>query len=165
MVHPESGLPTTPGNSGRCGDCSWASRTGDALVCLAAAPQASWEGPTVGATSTACDWFETGVHCDPCGACCREAFDSVPLPDEDEDTARAHPDLVRTAADGWRDLKRVPGQNGGTRCICLRGDGQEAHPFRCTIYADRPTACRDLMPGEPNCLFARRRVGLSKGPL
>lgn len=69
---------------------------------------------------------------------------------------------MTTEPDGFRSLKRVPGQGGGTRCVALRNDGRSA-PFRCVIYADRPTACRDLMPGEPNCLFARRRVGLSPG--
>ncbi len=112
----------------------------------------------------ACAWFESGVHCDPCGACCREAFDAVPVGPEDEATARAHPELVRTDPDGWRELLRVPGLNGGTRCAALRGDGAADRPFRCAIYADRPSPCRDLMPGEPNCLYARRRVGLSPGP-
>src|SRR5690606_28028313 len=58
----------------------------------------------------------------------------------------------------WRDLRRVP-TACGTRCVALRGDGGE-EPFRCAIYADRPSACRDLERGSWNCWFARRRVGL-----
>lgn len=123
---------------------------------------ATWDGPTVRADDVACAWFETGVGCDPCGACCREAFDAVPVGPEDEATAVAHPALIARDGD-WRELRRVPGACGGTRCVALRNDGVSA-PFRCVIYADRPTACRELEVGEPNCLLARRRVGLSPGP-
>jgi Fe-S-cluster containining protein len=103
--------------------------------------------------------------CGTCGACCREAFDSVPVGPEDEATARAHPALVRVEADtGWRDLQRVPSPTGcGTRCTALVGDGA-VHPFRCRIYPHRPTACRELEPGSPNCHLARQRVGLEPPP-
>jgi hypothetical protein len=33
--------------------------------------------------------------------------------------------------------------------------------FSCTIYDDRPRACRDFEAGGEHCLVARRRVGLS----
>jgi hypothetical protein len=88
----------------------------------------------------------------------------VPIGDQDEATALAHPTYVQVADDGWRDLKRVPGLFGKTRCACLRGDGAQGGPFRCVIYADRPSPCRELEVGEPNCLYARRRIGLSPGP-
>jgi uncharacterized protein len=98
--------------------------------------------------------------CDDCGACCREAFDSVPVGPQDERVAEMFPDLIRVHEDGWRDLRRVPGKGEGTRCICLRGDGASTRPYRCTIYADRPINCRDLEAGSENCALARRRVGL-----
>ena len=97
--------------------------------------------------------------CDDCGACCREAFDSVPVGPEDDAVAVAFPELIRLASDGWRDLQRVP-TAAGTKCICLRGTGATNEPFRCTIYADRPTNCRELEVASENCDLARRRVGL-----
>lgn len=98
--------------------------------------------------------------CATCGACCREAFDSVPVGPEDERMARNQPALVRTQPDGWREILRVPSPSGcGTRCAALVGDGAQA-PFRCTVYEDRPTACSELDVGSEGCLFARARVGL-----
>ncbi len=99
----------------------------------------------------ACPRYEELPSCDPCGACCREAFDAVPaaggaLPEALLD--RSDPDFIT--------LRRVAG-----RCICLRGDGTQT-PYRCTHYDRRPDACRDLERGSANCLLARRRVGLSE---
>ena len=99
--------------------------------------------------------------CAACGACCREAFDTVPVGADDEHTARTRPDWVVVAADGWRELRRVPSPTGcGTRCAALRGDGSAGAPFRCTIHPDRPEACSGLAEGSEACRFARRRVGL-----
>ena len=74
----------------------------------------------------------------------------MPVGPEDEHTARSHPKLIRVESDtGWRDLARLPSPTGcGTRCAALTGDGG-TRLFRCTIYLDRPTACRDLEPGSP----------------
>lgn len=157
-MHP-SGLPPGKGPQ-RCRACAWWRPT-DGL-CIAAAELDSSTGPVVPGDAVACVFFEATVGCDPCGACCREAFDSVPVGPEDEHTARAHPELIRVADDGWRDLARVPSACG-TRCAALRGDGG-TQPFRCVIYADRPSACRDLEPGSWNCWFARKRVGLWPPP-
>jgi hypothetical protein len=152
-VHP-LGFPIAPATNDTCGTCGWAQ---DGRCSQAGADGA--EGPVVDPAWPACVHHGT-PDCGPCGACCREAFDSVPLGPEDDATAERHPDLVRTST-GWRDLVRVPSPTGcGTRCAALIGDGPTT-PFRCTIYPDRPTSCRDLEPGSPNCVFARRRVGLS----
>lgn len=117
------------------------------------------EALSILADTPACAHFEPPVDCATCGACCREAFDSVPVEDDDEIRTR-HPDLVVDHEDGWRDLERVK-TPGGTRCSALKGDGTCEAPFRCRVYAARPTACRDLAENSDNCLFARRRVGLS----
>ena len=132
-----------------CSACSWWSEAG----CIATVPYGADPKPTP-AHTRACARFEQLTSCDPCGACCREAFDGVPadgggLPDE----------LVQQWDATFRTVRRVP-QGRGTRCICLYGDGT-SFPFRCTHYAVRPTACRELERGAPNCLLARRRVGLS----
>ncbi len=159
MPHP-SGLPLGVDPSRTCGTCSWALGNGPSRVCLKAAPPATEAGPAVQSDTVACAQYETGVNCDPCGACCREAFDSVPVGPEDEATAIAHPDYIRQYDDTWRDLKRVPTPNG-TRCAALRGDGATS-PYRCVIYAGRPSPCSELEVGSANCLYARRRVGLSR---
>lgn len=134
----------------RCSECTWWRDDG----CIASVPYGADPMPTP-ADTRACERFEVLTSCDPCGACCREAFDGVPadgggLPD-------SH--VVQWDA-SFRTVRRQP-QGRGTRCICLYGDGV-THPFRCTHYAVRPTACRELERGEGNCLLARRRVGLSK---
>lgn len=114
--------------------------------------------PSIRPDDQACRYFEAPVDCATCGACCREAFDSVPV--DDDDTIRVrHPELVVDHDDGWRDLQRVPTATG-SRCGALSGDGV-ARPFRCDVYAARPRACRDLAENSANCLFARRRVGRS----
>jgi Fe-S-cluster containining protein len=116
----------------------------------------------VTADTEACAWFEPPVDCLTCGACCREAFDAVPVETGDR-TAELHPELVEVHDDGWRSLRRVPSPTGcGTRCAALTGDGGPT-AFHCRIYADRPTACRELEAGSDNCLLARRRVGMSAG--
>ena len=155
-MHP-TGLPQGDG-SRRCGACAWY-----ADGCLAAALGDDPPVP-VPADAAACALFEPPVSCDPCGACCREAFDSVPVTDEDEARLGENAHLVRRSNDGWRDLARVGSPTGrGTRCAALRGDGCAA-PYRCVVYAVRPTNCRELDAGSPACLTARRRVGLSPWP-
>jgi len=65
--------------------------------------------------------------------------------------ARAHGDAAARAAAARAAVQgAVPGAQGG------------APPtFACTIYDDRPRACRDFEAGGRHCLVARRRVGLS----
>lgn len=47
------------------------------------------------------------------------------------------------------------------RCAALRGP---LHDCRCTIYADRPEACRRFEAGSAACLAARRRAGIADSP-
>lgn len=91
--------------------------------------------------------------CATCGACCREGFDAAPA----EGGALPCEMLFRWS-DDFTIVRRLP-QGRGTRCACLIGDGVN-HAFRCTHYAQRPTACRDLEAGSENCRLARQRVGL-----
>lgn len=104
--------------------------------------------------------------CFSCGACCREAFDTVPVTDADAERLADHADLVRVQPDGWRDLKRVPSDlvpnhtDRATRCIALRGDGTADRPYLCLVYEQRPTNCRELAIGSEGCETARERVGL-----
>jgi Fe-S-cluster containining protein len=62
--------------------------------------------------------------------------------------------------DGFRGIARAKDQSDG-RCIALAGP--VGGPYGCTLYDDRPRACRELLTGGRHCLTARRRVGLSLG--
>jgi hypothetical protein len=149
-----SGLPTgLPDTS--CGSCAWVRGTTCGWLAAGEVP-----GPTIDRDERGCVHHEPIPDCAPCGACCREAFDSVPVEDHDRRTLERRGDWIRTHPDGWRDLLRVPSPTGcGTRCAALVGDG--VAPFRCVLYEDRPSACSELDAGSDACLFARRRVGLT----
>lgn len=155
MTH-RSGLPTGDG-AAQCGSCAWHIDEGKALSCLFRAEPG--EEPHLIGDGEACAHHEPRPDCLDCGACCREAFDSVPIDDDAID--RLPPELIRVAADGWTDLQRVPSFTGcGTRCAALRGDGETA-PYTCIVYEIRPETCRDVKIGSDGCLTARRRVGLT----
>lgn len=153
-MHP-LGLPDGPEGT-TCATCVWG-RHGHCQ--MLAAEGEDQRGPDVGATTPACGHHAEALDCLACGACCREAYDSVPVTPDDA-VNEVHPELLRVDGD-WVDLKRVPSPTGcGSRCVALVGEG----PYHCRIYAVRPQTCRDVETGEPGCLFARRRVGLSPDP-
>lgn len=129
-----------------CGSCAWFGGTTPRAKCLSTAVR-------VTATDGACERWESAVHCEPCGACCREAFHTLLLSPR-ETFVKKHPELV-VLYDGKPELPRP-----GGRCPPLTGDGRSA-PFRCSVHEDRPKTCRDFTRGSANCLEARRRVGLS----
>lgn len=88
--------------------------------------------------------------CLTCGACCFSDSDAyVPVSQEDEARLRAHPDgsaLVVTR-DGARYLRMQQG-----RCAALTyRHGQ----FFCAVYTHRPTPCRTLERGTPECQAER----------
>ncbi len=93
--------------------------------------------------------------CRACGACCREAFDTVEV-DEDDPFLRRHPGLVARTPFGRWGVVRC-----GSRCAALRGGPGD---FTCRVYAERPRPCRDLEVGGPACRWARARVGLPVDP-
>lgn len=99
----------------------------------------------------ACERWEPDLDCLACGACCREAYDTVELSPR-EPIAAARPDLI-VEANGRLQLARAD-----TRCAALAA----APPYRCDAYDLRPSTCRDFERRGPHCLTARRRVGLSR---
>ncbi|AKF07367.1 YkgJ family cysteine cluster protein [Sandaracinus amylolyticus] len=151
--HPTTELPLaaagTPGEHETCGTCAWAARHGTGRRCLQA------ERPTR-ASSSACErWELATLDCQACGACCREAFDTLLLHGR-ERVARRHPELVVVRDD----VLEIPRPGG--RCPALEGDGSERARYACRVYDDRPRTCRDFTVGSANCLLARRRVGLAR---
>jgi Fe-S-cluster containining protein len=96
--------------------------------------------------------------CQKCGACCRGL--DVLLTDAEADQFESRPDLVRLtvlyqprAGLAARFLKRDAQTD---TCLALGGRFGDC---ACTIYAQRPYLCRELQPGDPHCLEARRREG------
>ncbi len=161
----------------RCGDCAWLRTDNDATHthCLRN-PEVSLSRET-----HACNGFEKTFDCLGCGACCREAYDTVEV-DESDPAYELHLPLLQPGWGGGYDMKR-----DGHRCSCLQGgDDIPARqpaiglagtisdrppepltipnqvPFTCAIYETRPSTCREFTLGSDYCLDARRRVGLSR---
>jgi len=159
-LHP-LGMPLGPAGQ-TCGSCAWLYLGGRgkpvARCRQAAAPNA--EGPRTETGFQACARWEPPVDCATCGACCREAYHSVTVSVRDP-VVWKQPDLVE------RTGPRFEIRRDGARCAALvdkRGATDEpagARVFTCSIYEDRPQACRDFAAGGRHCLDARRRVGLS----
>lgn len=146
LKHP-AGRPWGPEGSS-CGACMWSGLRGPGplvLRCIAC------ENTRVGGGERGCDLFEPKADCLACGACCGPAFDAVELSRRDP-VIRAQPHLIATDPFGRPGVRRT----ASNHCAAL-----DLSDNRCAIYADRPRCCRDLAPGGPGCLFARRRAGLS----
>jgi len=133
-----------------CADCAWGFVHRNARYCRHAPNRRLPEA------ARACRRFEPAVELDclACGACCREAYDSVEV-SADEAVNKRHPEMV-VILDAHRKLRR-----DGDRCQALGGGQNPTEPYACAIYPDRPQTCRDFSLGSENCLDARRRVGLS----
>jgi Fe-S-cluster containining protein len=163
-THP-LGMPLGPSDE-TCGSCAWlylGGRGKPVERCRqAAAPNA--DGPRTRRAFQACARWERPVECSTCGACCREAYHSVTVSVRDP-VVWKQPALVQRTGHRFEILRE------GSRCAALEdrrgvsdlhpGPGEPGRVFTCTIYEDRPQACRDFAAGGRHCLDARRRVGLS----
>jgi Fe-S-cluster containining protein len=162
----------------RCGDCAWFRGSNESqshLHCLRS-PQTPLKSEL-----GACQGFEAKFDCLGCGACCREAYDTVEV-DESDPAYELHLPLLQPGWGGGYDMKR-----DNHRCSCLQGGEDIAArepaicsessvsdrppepltipnqvPFTCAIYETRPSTCREFTLGSDYCLDARRRVGLSR---
>ncbi len=135
-----------------CGACGWA--RADRYGRKRCIVHAKWSGagPRVRDDLPGCMRFERALDCLTCGACCREAYHAVQIPRNDP-FIQARPELIT------RDKKGVFVIRQGSRCSQLAG-GQGV-PYTCHVYGERPITCREFERGGPNCLMARRRVGLT----
>lgn len=134
----------------RCSDCAWSFTQRRSLRCHHN-PKARLDS-----SSMACAAFEMKetLDCLTCGACCREAYDSVEV-GLMERINKTHPELI------VRDRKRLKIRRSGNRCAALEGGCSAHEDYSCSIYASRPKTCRDFTLGSENCLHARCKVGLS----
>ena len=135
-----------------CGACAWMyleeSATG-APRCRQA------DGTHTDADAPACERWEPEADCLTCGACCREAYHSVTV-DEDDPVVELHPALI-VQRETYKEIKRTD-----ERCSQLSGGPPGKQNYTCAIYDERPRCCRELERGGEHCLTARRRVGLSR---
>lgn len=68
----------------------------------------------------------------------------------------------RTGLHIMRQRKIPKGTDNCGTCIALKGViGQRVS---CAIYPRRPVVCLEFLPGESDCLVARRRAGLVEVP-
>lgn len=132
-----------------CETCAWSTQVRQRLRCRHA--------PLVKLVSDApacARWEAAGdLNCQACGACCREAYDSVELGVRDPFIKR-HPSLVVFAS-----TPKVA--RAGGRCSALAGGTSPTDDYACTVYDERPRTCRAFTFGSENCLAARQKVGLS----
>lgn len=90
--------------------------------------------------------------CQACGACCSYSSEWPRFSLEDDaQLARIPAKLVAADQSGMR--------CDGARCSALAGEVGKA--TSCTIYDIRPDVCRACMPGDEDCLIARRALGLA----
>lgn len=169
-------LPSYPNPVSSCNSCAWLYKTGKS-----GKSRCRQSGQYTTDDAAACSHYEPTFDCLSCGACCREAYDTVEVARTDPAT-KIHLELMLERADGF-DMKR-----NGSRCVCLQGGidlaappgvsdarSQErserqplpasmpgGEPFTCLIYETRPKTCRDFTIFSEHCLHARRRVGLSR---
>jgi Fe-S-cluster containining protein len=151
-----------------CGSCAWQYLGGRGRPVLRCRQSADRDGVgrRIRADLPACDRWETPVDCHVCGACCREAYHSVTVSVRDPVVWR-QPGLVMRLGHRF-EIRRE-----GERCAALTvasappsapssSDPIPSRRYSCSIYADRPQACRDFQAAGRHCLDARRRVGLSR---
>jgi len=133
-----------------CKDCAWSFVSRHRVRCRHA--------PSVmlDSNAPACTRYEPApeLDCQTCGACCREAYDSIEVSARDP-INKTHPQLV-VVHETHRKLRRLNG-----RCAALTGGLMPTESFACSIYPQRPRTCREFTRGSAHCLDARRRVGLS----
>jgi Fe-S-cluster containining protein len=106
----------------------------------------------------------TQSECTRCGACCCNARDNQAEGSRewvvvtDEDVILASPRLARRLVvvneEGERHLRLDP----DGRCLALRG--RLGVRVECSVYRERPAACRIVEAGSEECLQARRERGI-----
>ncbi|QKC72269.1 MULTISPECIES: YkgJ family cysteine cluster protein [Mesorhizobium] len=89
--------------------------------------------------------------CQSCGACCSYSAEWPRFSTEDDAQLDRIPEQYVAA-----DLSGMRCE--GVRCSALSGEIGKS--TACGIYELRPDVCRACMPGDAECLMARRAIGL-----
>jgi len=102
------------------------------------------------------------LDCQACAACCHGDEGWVHVDASDDARVDASPALARlvvlTRHGGYvkRSLRMIRGA-----CAALEGEGEGR--WRCAVYPDRPSVCREVERGSPTCIAARRARGIERG--
>lgn len=156
-----SGLPMSDGvftapAGATCQGCAYAAPPADKRQASKWRCQrsAAEDGPglVIDPKAPGCALYEGNLSCQACGACCRHAYDLVPI-GRKEPFPQTHPELAERHGKQLS-VRRDPEQR---RCAALAGP--TLGPYGCTVYQDRPSTCREFSAGTSSCLDARRRVG------
>ena len=98
------------------------------------------------------------LDCQSCGACCAPArSDALYVGLRRGDLARLSPAWAEKHVAQNALLTKLDPVG---RCVCVGLRGTIGERVSCAIYARRPTECRLLVAGSPDCLDARRQAGL-----
>ena len=97
------------------------------------------------------------LDCQHCGACCASFRVSFYWAEAGDATPGGVPVALTEAVGPHHRCMR------GTHARqphCAALDGQVGRQVACRVYAQRPSPCREVMPGDAQCLKARARHGL-----
>jgi hypothetical protein len=156
----KSGLPMSDGiftaergaTCGGCGACTPPPGPRGSYRCERTATPDS-PGRVVTPTAAACALYSPPLDCQACAACCRHAYELVPV-------GRNEPLFARFSHLCEKKGKVLTVRRDPVRKRCAALDGPDQGPYACGIYSERPSTCRDFTAGSKNCIEARRRVGL-----
>ncbi len=95
--------------------------------------------------------------CQTCGACCATYRVAFYWAEADDAPGGQVPAALTQAL---RPLERCMQGTASapTRCVALQGE--VGHRVACGIYAQRPSPCRAVQPGDAQCRKARAHRGL-----
>jgi Fe-S-cluster containining protein len=98
------------------------------------------------------------MDCQRCGACCAHYRVSFYWAEADDAPGGHIPAALTQPLNAH--MRCMSGTSSKQpRCVALQGD--IGHSVGCGIYEQRPQVCREVMPGDPQCLKARAAHGLS----
>jgi uncharacterized protein len=97
--------------------------------------------------------MDDSLDCRTCGACCSYSSEWPRFSTEDEAQLQRIP------------VRYVARDGGGMRCAGARCSallGSVGQSTSCGVYDVRPDVCRACMPGDDECLTARRALGVDR---
>lgn len=100
------------------------------------------------------------LDCQRCGACCA-VFRVSFYWGEADDAPGGRVPVALTRPVGALHRCMAGTEARPVRCIALRGEVGRA--VACDIYAERPSTCRGVQPGDGQCRKARAAHGLETG--
>ena len=99
----------------------------------------------------------TELDCQRCGACCATYRVSFYWAEADDAPRGTVPAALTRQVSAWH--RCMAGTEAHpVRCVGLQGEVGQG--VACSLYAQRSSTCREVQPGDAQCLRARARHGL-----